>query len=96
MLIEAQHRGLEASAAESGEQQICSFAGLSRTSVGFNGVYVYLVTSITAPCSAPVTRSADRPLLLVMPVIFLDISTSRCGNPTVKLESPKCPCPCRV
>jgi len=29
MLIEAQHRGLVALAAESGEQEICSFAGLS-------------------------------------------------------------------
>ncbi len=33
MLIEAQHRGLVALAAESGEQEICSFAGLSWTLV---------------------------------------------------------------
>ena len=33
MLIEAQHRGLVPLAAESGEQEICSFAGLSWTLV---------------------------------------------------------------
>jgi len=50
MLIWAQHRCLVALAAESGEQEICSFAGLSRGSwYGFNGVYGYLVvTSIWA------------------------------------------------
>jgi len=48
MLIEAQHRGLVALAAESGEQEICSFAGLSWTLVRVQRVYVYLVTSILA------------------------------------------------
>jgi len=64
MLIEAQHRGLVPLAAESGEQEICSFAGLSWTLVRVQRVYVYLVTSILAPSSSPVTSSADPPLLL--------------------------------
>ncbi len=64
MLIEAQHRGLVALAAESGEQEICSFAGLSWTLVRVQrDVRVSRRHVHFGPCSPPVTPSADRPLL---------------------------------
>jgi hypothetical protein len=34
--------------------------------------------------------------MLVMPVIFQDISSSRCGCPSTELEASRCPCPIRV
>jgi hypothetical protein len=38
----------------------------------------------------------ERTDLLVMHVIFQNISTCRCGCPSMELEASRCPCPTRV
>jgi hypothetical protein len=45
---------------------------------------------------ARIQPRSERLLMLVMPVIFRDISTSRCGCPSTELEALRCPCPTRV
>jgi hypothetical protein len=44
------------------------------------------------PLAAACRRTSKRTQLLVMHVIFQDISTSRCGCLSTELEASRCPC----